>query len=124
MSIPLAVTSTTACVEITDEDGSDEVPTRGWVDWLHGDIDTISGATDVIWYMAYDADGDDPFTDEVTKAIVIGNTTATDGGVSTNFGQPWHLPAIGTAGSVWGCVASDAGTLNITLRLTHRRATR
>jgi hypothetical protein len=97
------------------------IPESCLLSWLHGELDTIAGgATTVTWYLAADAGGDVPLTDVVTETIVVGITTATDGGIATAIDLDYYRATSGTAGSIYLFAKTNAGTVNLKPRLTWR----
>lgn len=93
------------------------VPDRCHLEYMHAQLDTISSATKIVWYLASDAAGDVPLTKEVTSTIVVGATTATDGAVVEALGVAYRRFSAGTAGAVYIVAKTDAGTCNAVARV-------
>jgi hypothetical protein len=117
-STALSSTYTVLTLDGDSEGGASPIPDRCVLSWLHGEIDTIaSSAASIQWYVALDSNGDIPITDAVTETILVGNTTATDGGVSTLLDMSYHLVSSSTPGKLYVLAKTDTGTCNITVRL-------
>lgn len=93
------------------------LPDRCYLEYMHAQLDTISGATAIVWYLCSDAAGDVPLTKEVTSAIVVGATTATDGAVVEALGVAYRRFAAGTSGAIYVAAKTDAGTCNAVTRV-------
>jgi len=102
------------------EIGGEEVPSkRVHAGVLVIPIKGISGLTSLTVKVTRDANGDEAVTEEVTKTVVTGQTTATSGTVALTLNT--MLWTDGAAFYVW--VKSDAGTATVGQAwLTWRRA--
>ncbi len=90
------------------------VPTNGMLWRLVGKITSIASApTTVEWYIARDAAGDHAVTALAETVIILGDTDATDGGVSEELGYRWETLDGGTAGSLWVVASLDTGTCDL-----------
>lgn len=79
----------------TDADGRSYkagFPPSGALGNLRLFLSSISGATEVTWFLALDSDGDIPLTQEKTSTITVGATTATKGGVSSPINTGYVIP--------------------------------
>lgn len=105
-------------------DGAEAVPDECVLDLIDCQItDIASGATSVTWRLCRDSAGDHAITDSKTGTIIVGKTTATDGGFAFSIDTAYHRAlANGTAGQLYVVAATDAGTCNATFRLTFRRS--
>ena len=102
----------------TDDAAAKAVPSRAFLDHLHGQITLIAaGATTITWFIAEDSGGDVPITDEVTETILVGQTTATDGAIKTLLQALYHRSDEGTEDSLWVFAKTDAGTCSLQPRL-------
>lgn len=120
--IATALTSTYAVLTLDDDTTADAsaevVPDVCWLSWVSGEIDTIaSSAATITWYLAADSDGDIPLTAAVTETILVGKTTATDGGVSTKLDTVHVRFSSGTAGKLYLVAKTDTGTCKLKARL-------
>jgi len=99
------------------------VPDECTLDSLQGIIDTISvgpAPTKITWYITEDLAGDYPITDEIEETIVVGQTTATDGGIRTTFDAfEYSRSTDGVQGSLYVWAKTDAGTCNLNVRLRY-----
>lgn len=90
------------------------IPDECWLDHLQGVVDTIaSSAANITWKITEDAGGDYPFAGEVTETIVTGETTATDGGITTLLRREYRVSSSGTSGSLTVWAKTDTGTCNL-----------
>lgn len=116
-SAAASLTVTKTCFEVTGttatDDLSEDVPPSGYLSRLQLKGNTLAGgASTITWVVTEDAAGDIPLTDEVTETLVVGNTTATDVGANSVFGDAGYLLTDdGTRGSLYVCAKLDAGTL-------------
>lgn len=86
--------------------------------WLQGDVTTIAGgATSVTWYLAWDANGGNAITGEITTPITLESGSAVLGTVIASIrsgGFPYMRPAgIGVAATIHLFAKTDAGTLTL-----------
>jgi hypothetical protein len=75
------------------------------------------GATQVTWYLARDANRDEPITDEITADIISGATLAAGGCAGSLNG----LPFVTSGGALYVAAKLDAGTASAVARLTWER---
>lgn len=110
-----ALSATAAVIPLTmvSEERSAQVPQSGRLGKLLvvlTDIDLVTPATSVTWYLAADADGDVPITPEVTTDITAGET-AGKGGVVALIDCGYAIPAtLYVEGTVYLVIATDADT--------------
>lgn len=95
------------------------VPNECELEWLRGTLSSISSASQVTWYLAADADGDIPLTDEILVDIVSGKTTSTKGGANSSIDLDYAVDAGGASGSLWVVAKVDAGTATMTPSLVY-----
>jgi hypothetical protein len=115
-----AIGATTECIEVTNDTSADPgasaFPRRYRLGVAYFQLNTIAGgAASLTSYWALDSGGDYAITPSSTDTIVTGATTATDGSVTVAFDYEPAIPNfdVMTPGSLWACVALDAGTANI-----------
>lgn len=119
--------STTAAILTLGElatDGAEAVPDECLLGLLELQITSIAESAAVItWRLCRDAEGDHAMTLATESAIIVGATTATDGGCAASISVPYHRAnQIGTAGRLYVVAVTDAGTCTATARLSFERA--
>jgi len=84
------------------------------------EMDTLSTATEVTWYLCRDAEGDVPISNEVTSAIIDqGSGSALGGfGAAINVAYAIDTDAGTTAGELYVRAKVDAATPNAIARIT------
>lgn len=115
-----SLSTTTSCEEIKAVSGTDanskNVPNGARLGVLHGELSSISSATQVLWYIALDSAGEIAITDRVTETILDDDGDNT-GSVATAIDVPYALTADSTQGSLWVCAETDAGTASLISRI-------
>lgn len=102
--------STTPAV-ITIGAAGDPVPDESFLSLVLLQLSSISGATEVTWFVTADSAGDIPITPERTSTIVTGKTTAAKGSVSHTVDVEWKRdPDITASGCLYVVASLDAGT--------------
>jgi len=118
MSLSTTATSAELHEDKDTDPNSEDVRAVCELGWLHGEINTMaSSPTSITWWLCADSGGDIPLTDKVTETIVVGETTATDGGVATVLDLPYHITKNHTLGSLWVFAETDTGTCKMISRL-------
>lgn len=101
---------------------SEAVPDDCLLGWLAVELDTVSTAVSVTWFLALDAGGDQPITDAKTTTIVVAATTSGDGGFAVALDLDYYRPSTATGGTLYWVAKTNAGTANAKPRLWFREA--
>lgn len=109
---------TTSKVVLAIGAAGDAVPSQCHISSVMLHLDTISGASQVTWYLAADSDGDVALTPEQIDAILTGKTTATDGSVAALVDISWkYNGSLGTSGRLYLVAKLNSGTANGVARI-------
>tara|TARA_R100000664_G_scaffold443_4_gene1437 strand:- start:6809 stop:7225 length:417 start_codon:yes stop_codon:yes gene_type:complete len=74
-------------------------------------LSSVSGASSITFRVTRDAAGDVAVSDEVTKTILAGKTTAADGSVVVDFDKDIHfMTGISVADTIYVIAETNAGT--------------
>jgi len=101
----------------TNETGSERLPRKGFISHIEFQLSSISSATKVSMFLAWDSAGDRPMTPLATQTITTGATTASKGSVIFNMGVPFNRPSDAASGKLYIAAKTDAGTATAAVRL-------
>lgn len=99
----------------TTETSAESFPTECELLLLEGIVSGIGATTQILVYLAWDSAGIRPFTDTLTIDLVPG-TGATQG-FGARLELPVKWPSDATPGSIWAHCDTDAGNVNVILRM-------
>lgn len=110
----ISVTTTPTVYAITG------IPDDCWIDSLIGTINTIAGGcTSITWAIGVDALCDHLWTTRESPAIELGDTDATDGGVTTPVAMGYKTHPLAVAGTLNLLISCNAGTCKLTPQIVH-----
>jgi hypothetical protein len=103
----------------TLDEYSEPFPSQGRLSHVEIEVTEVSTATELVWFLAWDAAGDRPITPETTSTITMGMTTPTKGGAIAIIGADYFMPedADRPNRACYLIVKSDAGTPTVEARL-------
>jgi hypothetical protein len=103
--------------DATNEAGSERLPRKGFISHIEFQLASISSATEVSMFLAWDSAGDRPMTPLATQTITTGATTAAKGGVIFNMGVPFNRPSDASSGKIYIVAKTNTGTATAAVRL-------
>jgi hypothetical protein len=120
-SASTALSTSYAAAEITDTTGTDSrakvLPTEAYLYRLEGTLTSIVTATTVTWYIAKDAAGNKPITDEKTESILDADSSGS-GGINTIIDSAIAFDDDSSGTSLYVHAKTNAGTASMVARIT------
>ena len=112
-NVSLSATKATATctVDATNAAASSVFPRFACIQSVEFQLSSVSGASSITFRVTRDAAGDVAISDEFTKTILPGKTTAADGSVVVDFNKDVHfITGVSTADNIYVVAETNAGT--------------
>lgn len=112
-NVSLSSTQATASctVDAANAPESAAFPRFACIQSVEFQLSSVSGASSITFYITRDVAGDVAISDEYTKTITVGKTTATDGSVVVDLSKDVHfITGVSAADNIFVVAATNAGT--------------